>query len=359
MPTVGAVSGRPLDDDVVPLAVALQWQREYVVEAGSPTAALILTAVMDDLAAGGILATVLPRSARFGSLPGLRIMAAVHGLALQRRAPTVAMFLPTLGGRTPTSVRDSAAFARAVVDALAAHPIELADAMDRTPQTNETGRAALLRCALSREDPTRPVRLFELGASAGLNLRADLLPGQAALEAGALPPVVERVGCDLNPVDCTTTAGRTLLSSYVWVDDVDRFGRLAAAMDIAAREPAELVQADAADFVAGLVLEPGTTTVVWHSAMWVYLTAETQQLICSALAGLGQRATPAMPLVHVSWEWADDDAAGFSLVVRRWDGGPASGRPRLLATGMSHGRDVVLTEPERWLEGEPLVRPAG
>ena len=344
------------DDDRVPLVEALAWQREYVTAAGSPTAAEILRAVADDVAAGGLLASLLPATVRFGDLPGLRIMAAVHRLALDRRAPAVALHLPTLGGTPPRSAADRAAFRRDVVDALSRHADELAWSLAHTPQTNETGRAALLRCALSRLDAPA-VRLFEIGASAGLNLRADHLPGDPTLEAGPLPRVVERLGCDLEPVDATTSEGRTLLSSYVWVDDVARFRRLAAALDVADRIPATVTRMDAADFVAGLSVREGAATVLWHSAMWIYLPGRTRQAVRAAVARLGRRATGTAPVHHVSWEWdtTGDDRSGFLLVSRTWRGEASDGEPRLLATGRSHGRDIVLVPGSPLLPRDPLV----
>ena len=89
-----------------------------------------------------------------------------------------------------------------------------------------------------------PVRLVEIGASAGLNLRAEALApihrreDLAALPSGAGLRRADRLGCDLDPVDPTTTDGRLTLSAYVWPDDRLRFERLRAALDIAALVPA-------------------------------------------------------------------------------------------------------------------------
>jgi hypothetical protein len=338
---------RPRDDDEVTILDALRWQHEYVTAAGSTTAALILDAVARDIETGGPLGGLLPARQRFGDLPGLRVMAAVHRLALDREAPAVARWLPTLGGTPPHSSADEEAFQRAVVSALLDNPEALLDSLARTPQTNETGRAALLRCVLSRQDPQRPVRLRELGASAGLNLRADRLPGQPALEAGAMPTIVDRVGCDLDPIDIGTAEGRARLGSYVWVDDVVRFRRLADAMAVAATVPATVVRMDAADFAAALTLTDGTTTMVWHSAMWVYLPAPTQQRILDAIARAGDSAGPDRQLVHASWEWASvrEGVDEFALVTRTWNGGRDDGVSTVLATGMSHGHPVRLVSP--------------
>lgn len=344
---------RPDDDAVVDTTQTLAWQARYCRQAGSPVAAAILDAVRDDVAAGGPLAGQLPESVRFGDLVGLRVMAAVHRLALERRATKVAMCLPTLGGTAPMAGTTAAQhFAANVVDALVVNDGMLAAMLEWTPQTNETGRAALLRLALSWLGPTLPVRLREIGASAGLNLRADALPGRPEFEFGPLPAVVDRLGADLHPVDPTTQTGRILLSSYIWVDDVARFHRLGQALAVAREVPARVVQQDAAEFVESLDLSPGTMTAVWHSAMWVYLSPDTKARVLAAIGALGARATAETPFAHVCWEWSESAARArsampFELAVRVWSGRPEDGRRRILAVGMSHG------EPFKVLANEP------
>lgn len=349
---------RPTDDQHVSTLDALQWQIEYVTGANSPVAALVLAAVRDDLGQGGTLATVLPRDVRFGDLIGLRVMAAMHRLALERRAPHVAMHLPTLGGTPPTTPKAQELFRHAVVAALVQNQEALRGSLARIPQTNETGRAALLRCALSRLDSSAPVRLREVGASAGLNLRADHLPGDPALEAGPLPVIVERRGCDLNPVDPTTQDGRLTLSSYVWVDDVERFDRLSRALAVAARVPATVDVCEAGDFVEAVDTQEGHTTVLWHSAMWLYLPSQSRSRILSAAQAIGARATVSAPFVHASWEWAGqplDVDHPFQLVVRQWRGRPGDGVPQVLAHGASHGAaDLVNGLQGLSLGSEPL-----
>ena len=336
---------RPADDEVVGIVEALRWQSVHCRDVGSPLAAGILAAVANEVESGSALTGALPPRVRFGDLPGLRVMSVVHRLAIERVAPLVALHLPTLGGTPPVGEPAMNAWQQAVVDALASHPDALAQGLAQAPQTNETGRSALLRAALSALGAQRPVRLMEIGASAGLNLRADHLPGDPSLEAGPLPPVVERVGCDLAPVDPTTQEGRTLLSSYVWVDDVERFARLGAALEVAARVPATVVREDAADFAEGLELREGTTTVLWHSAMWAYLTPDTRRRILVESARLGSEATESARFAHVSWEWPGagaDDAGAYELVLREW-GGEADGRPsRLTAAPHTTNADGLI-----------------
>lgn len=332
---------RPADDDLVQLVEALAWQEQYCANRGSPIAARICQTVA--LASHGVLRDELPEQVRFGDLIGLRVLAAVHRLALERQAPQVAIHLPTLGGTPPADTRTWQAFDTAVITTLLDHPRALAWSLDHVPQTNETGRAVLLRRGLSLLGDlglAGPVRLLEIGSSAGLNLRADHLPGNPQLEAGPLPSIIERRGCDLNPIDPTTQDGRTTLSSYVWVDDTERFARLGHALQVAARIPAIVQQESALTFVNALTLQQKAVTLLWHSAMWLYMPIDTRQGIQQRLTELGLAATVDAPLVHLSWEWQPGGQDTFTLVLRAWNGREHRGAPLLLATGASHGRPV-------------------
>lgn len=326
------------DDEVVPLAQAIAWQRNYVVEMGSPVAALVLDTAVERPKARALL----PDTARFGSLPGLRWMAAIHRLAIDRKAPAVALHLPTLGGSAPVpaAVDD---FKDAVVEAALSHPGVVMDYLTRVPQTNDVGRAAVLRCALSRLDPSLPVRIFEFGCSAGLNLRVDHLPGLPQIEAGPLPPVIGRFGCDLSPIDPSTADGRALLSSYIWVDDVRRWAALQEAFVIAAKIPVHVAQQDAATFIASITPARGACTVVWHSAMWIYLTASERRNVMERITALAAHATPEAPVAHIAWEWHERQSQGpFELTSTYWDGLSKEGLTSVIATGTSHGNSVAL-----------------
>ena len=345
---------RPSDDDQVWLADALRWQAQYCAGRGSPVAARICETVSG--ASDDLLRDQLPARVRFGDLIGLRVMATVHRLALERLAPQVAMHLPTLGGTPPVDMRSWQAFDAAVITALLEHPRVLAWSLDHVPQTNETGRAVLLRRGLSLLGDLglpEPVRLVEVGSSAGLNLRADRLPGNPQLEAGPMPPIIERLGCDLHPIDPTTQDGRTTLSSYIWVDDVGRFQRLGQALRIAAEVPASVRKASALTFVNGLNLQQGAVTLLWHSAMWLYMPIDSRQGIQRRLAELGGAASTSSPLVHLSWEWQPGGQDTFTLVLRTWNGREHAGEPLLLATGASHGSPVQPVDAQPMTE-DPL-----
>ncbi|MCX6431797.1 MAG: DUF2332 family protein, partial [Actinobacteria bacterium] len=100
----------------------------------------------------------------------------------------------------------------------------------------------------------------------------------------------------------------------------------------------------AVEFCGQLGVLDGTTTVLWHSAMWAYLPERTRMGILREIERIGKAATATAPFVHVAWEW-DTELPGpvaFGLVVTRWDGSDSDGQPYLLASGGSHGNDIRL-----------------
>jgi hypothetical protein len=220
--------------------------------------------------------------------------------------------------------------------------------LDQPPQTNEVGRSAALLGGLLRSVARHrlPVRLFEIGASGGLNLYAgrfryldDAGRGwgdvespvflESAWQGSPLPvgeqvAVVERGGCDVSPVDVTSEDGRLTLMSYVWPDMTARSARLSGAIDLARREPVRIERAGAATYVEGLDLQEGHLTVLWHSVMWQYVPRDQQERVTARVAELGERATDRRPLVHLSAEptrRTREDRHRFWVVAERWPGG--------------------------------------
>src|SRR5206468_409136 len=97
----------------------------------------------------------------------LRLMAAVHRLVLEGKAPGLAPFYPSVGGTGPPGEAWPA-----FVSTLEAHPDEVIAGAARPCQTNEVGRSAALLLGFLEVARWKglPFRLLELGASAGLNL---------------------------------------------------------------------------------------------------------------------------------------------------------------------------------------------
>jgi hypothetical protein len=327
----------------VPLDDLFAFQAEQCTRAGSPLYGTVLEGVRADVAAGGVCLEVLAghESDPFGNVLPLRLLGAVHRIVLEGRAPELGACYPSVGG-DPAAGDAAARF----VDAVREHRDEVVRRLEDGVQTNEVGRCAVLvgGFATVARRTGMPLRLLEMGASAGLNLRWDPYSYDASMWEGeppALPAafeVAERRGCDPAPIDPTTEEGRLRLRCFVWPDQVQRRARLDAALEVAARVPAVVERADGPDWVEARLAEPsdGVATVVYHSIVLQYLPRERRQVLRERLAAAGARATEAAPLHWLRMEPASHEA---ELRLTSWPGG----REELLAASGYHG------PPVRWL----------
>jgi len=324
---------------------------------GSPLYAGLLRFAAADLLAGGPTADVLA-----GHLadPGrsalaLRMLGGAHALALTGLAPELAAFYPSAGGTADPGADGSRAWP-ALRQVLAGQGDAVRAWLGQPPQTNEVGRGAVLvglLCHLvARAD--RPVRLVEVGASAGLNLRADRFRISGAGVAygdelspvqmpcgwrGDAPPVrpievIWRTGGDVSPIDPATPAGRTRLTAYVWPDQADRLARLRGALDLAADVPADLRAEPASRTISRIGLEPGTWTVVWHSIMRQYLSADEAAALAAGVASLGAAASDSARFAYLTFELVRGGPPPAELVT--WPGAIT----RRLGTAPAHGVPV-------------------
>lgn len=356
----------PAGTDGAPGVPAVRRQARACAELGSPLYAALLDRAADDLAAGGVVADVLGDRAGgpADDLVALRLLGGVHRLVLQRRAGALAVWYPSVGGRfDPASSLQVDALWAAFAETCATHRTELAAALDTPPQTNEVGRSAALAGALRHLVAVvdLPVRLAELGASAGLNLRPDAVRVTAVDGADTSGPtgspvrltdgwtgrgpgrprttarVVERSGCDPRPLDPSSTADRLTLTAWAWPDQLARLERLRGAFALAAADPVTVDRADATTWLAGLSPLAGHWTVVWHSVVWQYLGSADRTATRAAIEGLAERATPTAPVAEVSLE--PDDRGAVVVRATRWAGGePVSDR---LGTAPGHGVPVT------------------
>jgi hypothetical protein len=337
-------------------------QAEQCARHGSRLTAALLTGAADNLAAGGVVADLLVSDADepSGSVPSLRLAGALHRLVLERRAPELALHYPSVGGTAPAEQ------VWPVAERTCHEHLEDLRLLVRSPvQTNEVGRAAALYGVLVRLTSQHrfPLRLLEIGASAGLNLHLDrfayaVAPGTVLGDPvspvrlvdpwrGAQPPydvvpsIVERAGCDSAPLDPATPQGRLTLTSYVWADQVHRLERLRGAFEVAARSPVAVQRADASDFLRDRLAGPaqGAVTVVWHSVVRQYLSPAERDAVDTVLRDAGARASPGAPLVHVGLEPERVGEGDYSFRVRttRWPGGHTV----LAADCQGHGPPVT------------------
>ena len=329
---------------------AFREQARWCERLGSPFTARLCSVLAEILDPGDAIgARVLAWPGDPGSdALALRLCGGLHALVRTGQAPALAALYP------PSPSPGEAILDEAVAVTLVEQAGALDPWLDSAPQTNEVGRsAALMSGLLVLADRFRfPLRLFELGASAGLNLQLDRyrydLGGRATGQAGSplllkpdwkgkSPPdapigIAGRAGVDLNPVD--PVAARERLLAYVWPDQVKRLRQLEAALDLAADDPPPVEAGDAADWLeATLSVEPeaGVCRVVMHSVAFQYFPAETQQRIKARLVEAGARASEVAPLAWLRLEKLAADAQ-FSLRLRTWPGDGA-----LLAWSHPHG----------------------
>jgi hypothetical protein len=327
---------------------------------GSPLTGAVLEGAADDLGRGGVVHELLGAHADepSGSVPSLRLAGSLHRLVLEGKAPELALHYPSVGGTA--SVEDVWPVAER---ACREHLDELRHLVTLPVQTNEVGRAAALYGALLLLGG--PVRLLEIGSSAGLNLRCDAFgydlgdgvvvgsrSSPVRLERpweGSLPPyeiapdVLVRKGCDPSPVDATTTEGQLTLTSYVWGDQLPRLERLRGALQVAGQVLAVVEPAGALQFLTRELadLPEGVTTVVWHSVVWQYVDPEERWAVDALLARVGAQATAKAPLARVSLE--PERVGGkdftFRVHIQRWP----TGERVHVADALGHGPPVRWT----------------
>jgi hypothetical protein len=332
------------------IARRLRTQGRACEAIGSPLYAGLLERAAQDVERGGVTWDIL---AGHEDDPGpsalaLRLLGAVHRVVLKGEAPELAAIYRA--GDPNGDGEAWSAFERVLTE----RRDHLREEVDKGVQTNEVGRAGALAPAFlvaARDTGMHDVRVLEIGASGGLNLRWDAFgyrhrdrtwgdttsPVQLGdpYEEGTPPfdvdvAVVARAGCDPNPIDVTTDDGARTLMSFVWPDQQRRFDDLRGAIEIARRVPATVERAEAAPWVARRLAEatPGVLTIVYHSVVMQYLTEEGRGRFVAEMERAGGRATSDEPTRRT-----------FEVSVTTWPGGV----DRVVAETGAHGR------PVRWL----------
>jgi hypothetical protein len=283
----------------------------------------------------------------------LRACGALHALKL-------AGWEPELAKVYPPGLPSVHTLWFAIAEVLKHHDAFLTARLATAPQTNEVARSGLLLGGMLHlaKRTGLPLALYEIGASAGLNLGFDayryhLAPGREWGRAdapltidcawrGNLPPldaplrVISRAGCDLRPVDPANRDDAERLMSYVWPDQTHRLERTAAALKLAAAEGRQVEQADAAEWLGrqwSAPQKPGTARVLFHTIVWTYLPADIKAAIEVYLARLGESATPDRPLARFAFEQDATPGSG-AMTLTLWP----TGETINLGRGDFHGR---------------------
>ncbi|MFO1340461.1 MAG: DUF2332 domain-containing protein [Burkholderiaceae bacterium] len=240
------------------------------------------------------------------------LFAAVHDRLLElheagQGLPDLAAYYPSVGGRrTPDE-----GLAAALEAFLASEDAQLRPTIaQRTTQTNEVGRSAVLWPALAdiaQRHGGRPLALFDFGCSAGLNLSVDAFRIQyrqpdgrdafavgpadddpdatviACRLLGATPPTTpwrlgQRLGADLAPVALDDARAVRWLRACLWPSEHERALRFERALRQAraARHPVRAADDGLALLADWLHSLPGgTTPVLFNSWVLFYFSPTT------------------------------------------------------------------------------------
>ncbi|MFC3078885.1 DUF2332 domain-containing protein [Phenylobacterium terrae] len=354
-----------MDASISPALIsAFEVQAGFCERLGSPFNAALATAAAEAMGRGdGLEGLLRPWAGLSAHEIGeaavtLRLLGACHDLALSGEAPELAAAYPA-----PDRDGDPQAAWRIARAAMAARRGRFEAFLGHEPQTNEVRRSAvLLPGFLTIAQATGlPLRGFELGASAGLNLNWDGFryslgehawgpedsPVRLAAEWRGPPPpldapvqVLERAACDRRPVDLTDPEQRRRLLAFIWPDQFQRLAAARAAIDLALSRGVRVEAADAAEWPAGRA-EPrrGAATVLYHSIFWQYLPELSRARLAALIDTLGRTATADAPFAWLRMEPPPGELAHIELRLTHWPGG----EDRRLARAHPHGAWVEWT----------------
>jgi hypothetical protein len=137
----------------------------------------------------------------------------------------------------------------------------------------------------------------------------------------------------LSPIDLNDREQRLRLESFFWPDQVERLARLRIACECAMRAGVAIERASAGDWIARelATLSTRTTTVLFHSVMWMYVPEAERKRIRALIDEAGARATADAPLAWLSMEGHSHEFCEIRL--RTWP----DKEDRLLGTCHYHG----------------------
>ncbi len=338
---------------------------------GSPFTANLIRVFHQNLVDGGVLDQMIGvwRGEPTMDALSLRVAGAMQMLVRAGKVPDLAALYP------PAKEKVTADELRGpVLAALQDHRDWIADFLTYAVQTNEVGRSSVLLpgFAYLAQYSDLPLDLYEIGASAGLNLIWDRYhydfgegrvwgdpDGPVHFDVkweGPFPDmpasfsVARRQAVDINPLDIHDAAEMDRVRSYIWPDQAARIARFEGAVALARDAGVSVEQGDAGDWVAAHLTKPnpGHLRVLYHSIMWQYPPEETRQYVIDTMRAAGAQATPDAPLAWMNLEPLDATATMPTLNLRLWDGQDHDGTLHQLAYCHPHGGHLV------WFD-EPTV----
>ena len=323
---------------------------------GSPFTAALMRSAIAEYRADDRAIVALFDSLDTYPRPGLHLAGALHYLALAGDLG-LARHYPSTGGDG-----DARAAWRAAHEIIASAPARLMPLLARIPQTNEPARSMplLSACTFLAARFGMPLRLREIGASAGLNLRFDrfgygggdwnwgdpnsplvlrnrIVSGRPA-GLGVPLEIADRRGCDLHPLDAAREEDRLRLTLFVWPDQHERLERLRGALAVARALP---VTIDEESYVTWLPREgrtvDGRMTTVIHTVVEEHFSPRERAGLGDGIAQCSEAATASAPFAHVSMEL---DGRVYRTSVQTWPGPSA---PVTICVSDGHAQDIIWT----------------
>ncbi len=288
----------------------------------SPLYAQLAACAADDPVALEILAGRQP-----GQPPANILLSAIHALLLDGTDHPLRRSFPDLsdGGRFgPETAGDFADFCRV-------HRAPLAELVARRRvSTNEARRSAVLYLAfqwlraqglLGGALGVAPIDVIEVGTSAGLNQLWDRfgydfghrgrmgdpaspvrisprLRGSRAIPPDGPVPVGRRIGIDLAPLDVRDADDRRWLRALVWPEETSRRHTLHAALEIARRDPPEIMAADAMAALPALITPGRAPVCVMHTIVLYQFPKDRRRAFTRLLINLSRRR----PVLRIAFE---------------------------------------------------------
>lgn len=256
-------------------------------------------------------------------LPGLRLAAGLNLLAITKKEEKLASVFP------PHQMVFDERTKIEVLEVLQRQQDFLREFCLSPPQTNEVARSGVLFCGLVHINAKRPIRLLELGCSAGLNLLCDQYTYPrlnytgteenvkinfkwegsnviSEVASSSALSIVSRKGCDLNPLDLRADEQFRQILSYIWPDQRSRVDLFTAAVAaLRHRHNALDLNKESAEVFLERELrerDPSTATVIMHSVFLQYPPAEVKGKIIQLIEQAGAAASSEAPLYWLRYE---------------------------------------------------------
>ncbi|MEO8971951.1 MAG: DUF2332 domain-containing protein [Ktedonobacteraceae bacterium] len=234
----------------------------------------------------------------------------------------------------------------------------------RLVQTNEVRRCACLLPPfglVAQQAGGLPLSLVEIGTSAGLNLLWDcygydygedgrygnihspvqlhchLRGERRPVLPTIFPEVASRIGIDLHPIDARNAEETLWLQALIWPEHEKRRHMLQNAIEIARKEPPQLVEGNALDLLPAIMaaVPQDTTLCLFHTFVLNQFLPEDRERLAALFADEATRRD----LYVISIAWLDAEVP--QLVLQSFENGMRMVRKLAVCSGHARWMEWV------------------